>query len=120
MYVVVNVPEVAPCDNSSSNCVLYYNSNVVFDRNGTIVIMFISITLGFFQSILNVQRTELHLTILTLLSIGRHNQSPSSNCHYIFIESQVNYDTFPYKMAMFHISVFTEFFWTLRLNKFMS
>lgn len=37
MYVVVNVPEVAPCDNSSSNCSVYYNSNVVFDRNGTIV-----------------------------------------------------------------------------------
>lgn len=37
MYVLVNVPEVAPCDNSSSNCVVYYNTNVVFDRNGTIV-----------------------------------------------------------------------------------
>jgi len=37
MYVVVNVPEVAPCDNSSSNCSVYYNSNVAFDRNGTIV-----------------------------------------------------------------------------------
>lgn len=37
MYVVVNVPEVAPCDNSNSNCSVYYNSNVVFDRNGTIV-----------------------------------------------------------------------------------
>ena len=53
MYVVVNVPEVAPCDNSNSNCSVYYNSNVVFDRNGTIVarwvsslIMSISITLG--------------------------------------------------------------------------
>jgi hypothetical protein len=52
VYVVVNVPEVAPCDNGSSNCVVYYNSNVAFDRNGTIVarwgsslIMFISITL---------------------------------------------------------------------------
>jgi len=37
IYVVVNVPEVAPCDNSSSNCSVYYNCNVVFDRNGTIV-----------------------------------------------------------------------------------
>jgi len=37
MYVLVNVPEVAPCDNGSSNCVVYYNTNVVFDRNGTIV-----------------------------------------------------------------------------------
>ena len=53
IYVVVNIPEVAPCANSSSNCAIYYNSNVVFDRKGTIVarwvsslIMFISITHG--------------------------------------------------------------------------
>jgi len=37
IYVVVNVPEVAPCDKSSSDCFVYYNSNVVFDRDGTIV-----------------------------------------------------------------------------------
>lgn len=37
IYVVVNVPEVTPCPNASRNCVLYYNSNVVFDRNGTVV-----------------------------------------------------------------------------------
>ena len=53
IYVVVNVPEVAPCDNSSSDCFVYYNSNVVFDRDGRIVarwgsslVMFISIMLG--------------------------------------------------------------------------
>ena len=37
IYVVVNVPEVAPCDHSSSDCFVYYNSNVVFDREGRIV-----------------------------------------------------------------------------------
>lgn len=40
IYVVVNLPEVHPCPdatNCSSSSVVYYNSNVVFDRNGTVV-----------------------------------------------------------------------------------
>lgn len=42
IYVVVNVPEKEQCTkNSTENCpekgVIYYNSNVVFDRSGTVV-----------------------------------------------------------------------------------
>jgi hypothetical protein len=40
VYVVVNVPEVEPCDNATScsdSGRLFYNSDVAFDRNGTIV-----------------------------------------------------------------------------------
>lgn len=40
VYVVVNLPEVAPCPsaaNCSSSGLIFYNSDVVFDRNGTLV-----------------------------------------------------------------------------------
>jgi len=108
MYVVVNVPEVAPCDNSNSNCSVYYNSNVVFDRNGTIVarwgsslIMSISITFDFSITLSCIRRFWLCClfgdTISLLLQSG----------HYIFLVSQVNYDIFHTKWPcfIFHYSL---------------